>query len=733
MATRSVRTTNLVGVTSLSFIRPQRISWSVKDTKPSTILYPFFDGQDVSEYVTPDGGSLGGTITTDAAGVVSGVFDIPGQVFNTGERVFRLQDSEDFDDSAIPGSTVGSASAKFTAAGILNTWQDTVTNITTNEVFLQTQPASINNPWTANDRGGNDGGVGDPLAQTFFTYGVKGGCYITKVDIYFQSKDANIPVVLELRNVVNGYPGPVIVGKYARVSKIPSLVSISNDSSLATVFEFEQPVYLEENKDYCFVLLSNSNSYNVWTSVLGDKSIETGKTIFEQPFVGTLFKSENNVTWTAYQTEDIKFTLYKAAFNTADIDVTFEAAAPRCLVYGSNFSVTSGSAIVTVDLPFMHGHRTGDKVAFIGITGGDYRGIPSATISNALGFIVTRIDDYSFTFNCGANATSTGTLSATGIINAVVIRDGGSGYTAPTVAITGGGGTGATATLQVSGGVIVGATITNAGSGFVDFSTIVATVTDSLGSPGVGAVVDAISETIFETTLNRKYQTAVPVVASIQPPGTSILNTLRTSNEIYTVGTHEITPINIKSNVGKEAVLVNPLTEALMFGSDASTQMILRMSSDNKNVSPMISLEEIPRLRLNNYVVNSYEDTADEDDPLIGTAYARYVSKIISIETPSKGIRVTATAASIDSTWFDIWIRTSRTGDTAAHASRDWVLLSCDVDRNQSANLSDFKDYEFYLDDIELFDVYDLKITLNAEFQHLYPKINNYRSIILAT
>ena len=45
--------------------------------KPTTRIFPFFDGVDISDYVTPTGSTAGAALTTDAAGSASGVFTIP--------------------------------------------------------------------------------------------------------------------------------------------------------------------------------------------------------------------------------------------------------------------------------------------------------------------------------------------------------------------------------------------------------------------------------------------------------------------------------------------------------------------------------------------------------------------------------------------------------------------------------------------------------------------------------
>ena len=46
----------------------------------------------------------------------------------------------------------------------------------------------------------------DPLAQTFMIDDV-GGVFLTSVDLYFGTKDSNIPITVQIREVVNGYPG----------------------------------------------------------------------------------------------------------------------------------------------------------------------------------------------------------------------------------------------------------------------------------------------------------------------------------------------------------------------------------------------------------------------------------------------------------------------------------------------------------------------------------------------
>ena len=66
-------------------------------------------------------------------------------------------------------------------------------------------------------------------------------------------------------------------------------------------------------KNMNLVIKSDSRDYNIFISKLGNIDIDTGDPIVnDQPYLGVLFKSQNNRTWNSYQDEDIKFTLYRS-------------------------------------------------------------------------------------------------------------------------------------------------------------------------------------------------------------------------------------------------------------------------------------------------------------------------------------------------------------------------------------------------------------------------------------
>lgn len=292
-----------------------------------------------------------GTLMTDASGFVSGVFTIPdpnikgNPTFATGTRLLRLTSSPTNADSGVDTF----AQENYTASGVLNTVQEEF--IATRNGRIETR-AVQENVEVSRQRNLGEVIVGwyDPVAQSIMP-SVPGGEFFTKVDVFFASKDETIPVTLQIREMVNGLPTRKVL-PFASVTLTPDQVTTSQNGTSATTFEFPSPVYLKENQECCLVLQTDSISYTVWISQLGqvDVSSPGNVTIDEQPYLGVLFKSQNNSTWTAYDYEDLKFKLYRAKFDnskSAFIELDNDSI-PTKLLDTDPLTGTSGSSLIKV-------------------------------------------------------------------------------------------------------------------------------------------------------------------------------------------------------------------------------------------------------------------------------------------------------------------------------------------------------------------------------------------------
>jgi hypothetical protein len=403
----------VLNIAFIPFIRSRTINFTATRLKPNTRVYPYFDNVSITSYITPTGGSLGGNLVTDVNGAVSGTFAIPDPTndsnprWRTGQRVFRLTSSSTNSTNDVETS----AEADYIARGSLETVQNTIVSTRVASTVRQTTNDTRNITRESTRTTTEVIGWIDPIAQTFLIDDT-GGVFVTSIDTYFQSKDANIPVTLQIREVVNGYPSRTIV-PFGEVVLNPSSVSISDDATTVTRFTFPSPVYLQEKTEYCFCLLSNCNSYNAFVATLGETQIGSDRTISSNPYAGVFFKSQNGSTWTADQTTDIKFKVNRAEFSNVTGTVTLvNDENPTKTLPNNSLRTTNTSGVIRV---FHRNHGmngTSNNVTIAGVAAGTYNGITSAQINGTYTSISNvTLDSYDIT--TAGTATATGDIGGT--------------------------------------------------------------------------------------------------------------------------------------------------------------------------------------------------------------------------------------------------------------------------------------------------------------------------------
>jgi len=91
-------------------------------------------------------------------------------------------------------------------------------------------------------------------------------------------------------------------------------VGVTN-STIPTRFEFDYPIYLQNDTEYALALETDSVDYEVWASRLGDIDVATSTVITTLPSLGSVYRSQNIDGWTEDIFEDLKFKMYRAEFN----------------------------------------------------------------------------------------------------------------------------------------------------------------------------------------------------------------------------------------------------------------------------------------------------------------------------------------------------------------------------------------------------------------------------------
>lgn len=384
----------------IPYMRQSTIAFEATGLRPFTSLYPFFSGRSVAAQCQQTGKALGAQIITDANGSATGNFFVPlndALKFNTGDNVFRLSDNPN--NSTDADETRTSAEAVHRSFGKKQGLQKTYVNT---RVLGYTVVGTSQE--TSNSGEQVVASWADPIAQSFMVQTARGGEFVEAFDVYFSTKSRDIPITLELREMSNGLPSTTIICKK---TLNPAQVSVSSDSSVATRFTLDYPVYLEANTEFAIVLLANTQDYNAYIAEMGKKNLLSNEYIAKQPYTGVFFTSSNGTTWSPNQMADMKFRVLRSKYAQKDNVVVFSPkAGPKYRPLGASvLSCALNSPVITVKA-IGHGLTAGNTVTFKDLTDGC--GFTADQLNKS--FTVTDATFSTFKITMPTNADSNGNI-----------------------------------------------------------------------------------------------------------------------------------------------------------------------------------------------------------------------------------------------------------------------------------------------------------------------------------
>ncbi len=664
----------VVSVAFVPFIRSRTLSFTATRLKPNTRVYPFFDNIDVTSYVTPDAGALGGNLVTDANGKVEGTFAIPDPKtdsnprWRTGQRLFRLTSSST--NSLTNANVETAANVEYVARGLLETVRETI--ISSREARVEMRSVTENQSITRTSTRTEERQVGyhDPLAQTFLIDD-EGGVFLTSLDVFFSTKDAAIPVTVQIRDVVNGYPGQKIL-PFSEVTLNPSSVNTSTDGTTATKFTFASPVYIQSNVEYCFVVMANSQDYNAYVARIGETSLDTNRTISAQPYAGVLFKSQNGMTWSAEQNEDMKFKLRRAEFSnvTGEVTLTNDSLGTRTLKTNA-LRTTNGSKVIRVFHPNHGMHGTSNNVTMSGGPSGDHNSIANDKINGTYTAISNvTLDSYDITSTSSSNATATGEFD----------------------------------------GVAVTATQNR--------------LFDVLNLGGIQTVTlpDTNIDFYVRTTSGR----------SIHGSETEF-DLTTAANKVAVIGNDNIAftaPQMVASGI-------NETNETQIIGGK-SFYTILELTTTNTKLSPVLDTQRMSAFTIQNRLnspTSSNTPNFVADTASTGTSSAAvYCTKPVLLENTSKALDIRLTANIRATSEVEMYFRVATDGDELNDLS--WTPFNTDGSPDSSIVPAEddttFKEYKYTATDINDFTNFQLKIVMKGTNSSYPPVLRDLRGIALA-
>ena len=659
-------------------------------------------------YKTP---AMGDPLITGATGKHSGTFSIPdpnvsgNPAFKVGERVLRL--TSDPLNGPLNGDTATSGSATYFAKGLLDHIQETIIATRNAEV----KEVTLNQERTVISTRSSDRQVGwyDPVAQSFLI-DEKGGAFVTSVDVYFQTKSDIVPVQCQIRTMQNGYPTTTIL-PFGQVAVEAADINISDDASLPTTFTFPSPVYLQQDIEYCFVILANTQDYLIWLSHMGDTEIGGTRTISDNPYAGVLFKSQNAATWTASQMEDLKFNIKRASFATNPGTITLQnKAIPSTTLGNSPITTIPGTKRMLVRHE-NHGMYSKDTN---NVTLSNFAG--SATVGGA---------------NYNMNSLNNGTSGITKVGLAEVGLD---HYVIDLTGLSGAPGGNFDTLAKVTGG-----------------SGIQATENYVMDT---GKVILQLLE-LSGTNITTKVRTTTASSASGTPDELGFSGTGGGSEVSFVLDAwtdaKEITP-NENINFDYPIMVASSINENANMSNNKSFQTQITLSTDQENLSPVVDTQRMGLLTVQNRINNiqrdqdlyssslldnatstTFKDAFKPSTAASGDANAAvYITRKVTLANASTALKVIFDAVRYSSASIDVYFKTLRSDDTADFDNITWTEMTADSVITASKSRTNYREYKFEASGLDGFIAFAIKIVMRGTSSCEVPYIKDFRAIALA-
>jgi hypothetical protein len=620
------------------------------------------------------------------------------------------------------------------------------------------------------------GNTYDPLAQTF-KVDETGGCFITSVDLFFAVKDNNLPVWVEIRTVVNGYPGAKLLPFGRKVLEPGSINLDPITGATATTFTFDAPVYVQEGEEYCVVVMTSSLDYRVWIAQTGEVDVGgTSRVVSRQPVLGVLFKSSNNSAWTPVQMQDLKFTLNKARFSTNNGNVTLnngfigDAVTTEdgsTVAYGRRLlpnplNLTHNTAAVLVKHKDHGMYSTSNNVTITGAISGVSTTLNGAitatstslTLTSATGFEASNLSSRCYVkIN---NEIMFGTLSSTTIGSLTRAED---GTTAAAHS------NGATVELyQVNKTPLDQINKTHTAIANIGMDSYTFTVSNAPTVTGAdGTPVVQVGGTGVYVTENYRFETMRTSIATLELSDTFMIGKVGTTTGTSPSGTETSFQklsaaekrfhLNENFDFDTTKIIASTPNETNEMSGSKSLSIPITMGTSNQNLSPIIDMDRASMICIGN-VFNSIDSSSDvypTTDFRASTEVdgdnnaAVYITKKIALENPATSIRVVFAANKLNTADIEVLFKTLRSDDAFDFDEVGYTFFNTDGSPDSTVNTSlerdDFQDYTYsagITDDgigepLPEFIQFAIKIVMKGTNAAQPPRIKDLRVIALAT
>lgn len=748
------------------YMRENVITFTCTGMSKNTIVYPFFNKKEVWKFCRPMNGVWGDDLVTNDSGELIGQFRIPPQTFFSGEKKFKITSSPT--NSNDPDGLLTTASCTYYSAGIdlgkqsltfnavkpeldsssfvstpssdkLANTDAVVTKDATNTVvngFVEVpdKMQQVSTGGTAMFGVSKD----EPVAQSFY---LDADAFVTSIDLYFAQIDEKPSTLwLELRPTSLGVPAQTVL---ARAELPSSSVVVSRNASVATRITFATPVFVKANEHYAFVLGGSSPLHRVWVSRVGDKLIDAPGRIMEtQVSLGTSFRSQNGITWSEDQWEDMKYSIQVAQFIDRDFTATFEIDNTEHDFIGIDaLESQAGESVVRVHAKD-HACAVGD---YIKLTVLD----DVTIVVDTAGSSAIMIDDAIKANDNGTSFTGSARVTAvvmSGALATITLRD-----------ITG---TFATADIITRAGTVCG-NVTSAT--LADLNGISVNV---LNRPVAVIAVDSkdtfVVDVIDVASVSGRFGGSVKCHMNVPYDTYNICGSVMAYDGNMSCKLNGVAhnhyqsadlPFNDYADMAGASfdmntdVSVSQTHKIVSSLNDASKKTTVQLSviSRNASVSAAMSMGTLSMILVNNRISKettrmdvaplAFNRWVDETHAGSGVESFKYVTRVVSFTKPAEDALIMIDAHRPAGTDFKLFFRRNGAADETRVTELEWVEIP--ISKKIYNSKDEFTEYEVYLSQVfastwateDFMSNIQFKITGTSENSAVVPKFKNLRII----
>ena len=191
-------------------------------------------------------------------------------------------------------------------------------------------------------------------------------------------------------------------------------------------------------------------------------------------------------------------------------------------------------------------------------------------------------------------------------------------------------------------------------------------------------------------------------------------------------------------------LVANATSETAELGSGVkSLEINVNMTSSSNNVSPMIDLQRTSATLVNNIIDKQAATTTTgfnvplkfvaETEPR-GSHGASHISRVITLDTDSVGLRVLLEANIPEECDFQLYFRTGTSDEVLSE--KNYTLATAENTLPKDNNPSIFREYRYLIGgqggNMSAFTKYQLKIVMRSTNQARVPLFQSLRSIALS-